>query len=246
VTQNISTAESPDTLHAIQTSTLKPLFIITITLILSSVISCKSKGHDKTFKVFNEGVSLNLKAADEQEIGNFEKAIALNKQSIDKFKETLQLDSSHPLVRGALAHSLYMDKQFREAITWFEQANKISGDFAVNYREMGLCNVNVGQMQAGKSDIDKAFSMDTTKEIREITIQDLTDIGKLAFSYGDGYIQDGDTSKGKDYKLFSISVLMLAFQYDSSKKDIALTIADYADRSGDKETGRKYRMLANK
>ncbi len=225
---------------------MKPLFILAISLILSSVISCKSTTHHKTIEVFNEGVSLNLKAANEQVIGNFEKAMALNKQSINKFKDTLQLDSSHPLVRSALAHGLYIDKQFREAITWFEEANKINGEIPTNYREMGLCKVNIGQMQAGKSDIDKAFSMDTTKEIREITIRDLTDIGELAFSYGDGYIQDGDTVRGRDYKSFSIGVLVLAFQYDSSKRDIALTIADYADKSGDMETARKYRLFVNK
>ena len=69
-------------------------------------------------------------------------------------------------------------------------------------------------LQEGKSDIEKAFFMDTTKEIRELTIQDLTDIGELAFQYSDGYVQQGEPEKGKDYKTFSIAVLMLAFDYD--------------------------------
>ena len=209
-----------------------------------SLFSCGQKKDDKTFQVFNEGVSLNLKAIEEQNKRNFEKAATLNKQSIDKFKETIKLDSTHPVVRSALGHSLYIDKQFQEAIKWFDQANKVSGDAAVNYREMGLCKINIGQIQVGKSDIDRAFLMDTTKEIREITIQDLTDIGELAFSYGDGYIQQGEPDKGKDYKTFSIGVLMLAFEYDKSNKDIALKIADYADKFGDKETTSKYKTLA--
>jgi tetratricopeptide (TPR) repeat protein len=191
-------------------------------------------------------VALNLDAIEEQNKGNFEKAAALNKQSIDKFKETFKLDSTHPVVRGALGHSFYIDKQFEEAIHWFEQANKVSGEMAANYREMGLCKINIGQIKEGKDDIDKAFSMDTTKEIRELTLQDLTDIGELAFQYGDGYIQQGEPDKGKDYKAFAIGVLMLAYEYDNSRKDLAIKIADFADKSGDKETAKKYKALVEK
>jgi len=211
---------------------------------LLSLFSCGQKKSDKAFKVFNEGVALNIHAIEEQNKGNYEKAAALNRQSIDKFKETLQLDSTHPLVRSALGHSLYVDKQFAPAIGWFEKANKINGDAAVNYRELGLCKINLGAMQEGKTDIDKAFLMDTSSEIREITIQDLTYVGKLAFEYGEGYIKDGDAKKGETYKTFSLGVLMLAFEYDSSKKDIAATIADLAGKMGNKETAGKYKKLS--
>lgn len=211
-----------------------------------SLFSCAGKKKDKTFEVFNQGVLLNLKSIQEQDKGNFEKATSLNKQSIDKFKETLKLDSTHPGVRSALGHSLYIDKQFKGAIQWFDQANKVNGEAAVNYREMGLCKINLGQIQGGKSDIDKAFSLDTTKEIREITIQDLIDIGELAFQYSDGYIQQGEQEKGKDYKMFSIGVLILAFDYDKSRKDIALTISDFANKFGDKETSTKYEAIGKR
>ena len=225
---------------------MKSLIIILATLMTFSLFSCEQKKNDKTFQVFNEGVSLSLKSIQEQDKGNFEQAASLNKQSIDKFKETLKLDSTHPIVRSALGHSLYIDKQFNEAIKWFDQANKVNGDAAANYREMGLCKINLGQIQEGKSDIDKAFFIDTTKEIRELTIQDLIDIGKLAFQYGDGYIQQGESDKGKNYKTFSIGVLILAFDYDKSRKSIALTISDFAGKFGDKETATKYKALGRR
>ena len=223
---------------------MRSLFIIAATFLLFNFFSCKPQKDDKAFKVFNEGVSLNLKSIEEQNKRNFEKATTLNKESIDKFKETLKLDSAHPGARSFLGHSLYIDKQFQQAINWFDQANKVNGETAANYRELGLCKINLGQIQSGKSDIDMAFSMDTTKEIREITIQDLTDIGELAFLFGETYIREGDLAKGKDYKIFSIGVLTLAFEYDKSRKDIALKIAGYAHKSGDEEIARKYNTLA--
>lgn len=235
-----------DELQAIQNQPVKSLIIITATFTAFSLFSCGQKKQDKTFKVFNEGVLLNLKSVDEQNKGNFEQAALLNKQSIDKFKETFKLDSTHPGVRSALGHSLYVDKQFKEAIHWFDQSNKVNGEMAPNYRELGLCKINLGLITDGKSDIDKAFSIDTTKEIREITIQDLVDVGELAFQYGDGYIQQGEPDKGKDYKTFSVGVLILAFDYDKSMKDIALKVSDFADKLGDKETANKYKALAGR
>jgi tetratricopeptide (TPR) repeat protein len=222
---------------------VKSLIILSATLITFLLFSCEQKKKDKTSAVFNEGVALNLKSIQEQDKGNFAQATSLNKQSIDKFKETLKLDSAHTVARSALAHSLYIDKQFNEAIYWFTQANKLNGEIGVNYREMGLCKISLGQIQAGKSDIDKSFSLDTTREMRELIIQDLTEIGELAFQYGDGYSQQGEPDKGKDYKTFSITVLIMAFEYDKTRKDIALTIADFADKFGDKETATKYKIL---
>jgi len=85
--------------------------------------------------------------------------------------------------------------------------------------------------------------MDTSRKIREIAIQDITDIGKLAFEYADAYIRQGESQKGNEYKLFSIGVLMLAFEYDKSRKDIAMVISGFADKFGDKEAAGKYRTL---
>ena len=188
-------------------------------------------------------MTLNLQAINEQNKGNFDKAKSLNKQSIEKFKETLQLDSTHPGARSALGHSLYVDGQFKEAISWFDRADKLDGETAANLREIGLCKINLGDIQAGKVDLDKAFSIDPKKEIKVIIIQDLIDIGELAFQYGDGYVEQGEVDKGNDYKTFSISVLILVFEYDKSRKDIALKIADFADKIGDTETAAKYKTL---
>lgn len=209
------------------------------------LFSCiqKKKDKDKAFDTFNEGVSLNLSAIEEQNKGNFEKADSLNKQSIEKFRETLKLDSSHGLARSTLGHSLYIDRQFKEAIYWFEQANKVDGELAVNFREMGLCKVNIGLMQEGRNDIDRAFIIDTTKEIRGITVQDLVGIGEHIFQYSTGYAQQGESDRANEYRKYSIGVLMIAFEYDQSRKDIASRIAEFAAQIGDKKTAEIYNNL---
>jgi len=182
-----------------------------------------------------------MDAADEMGKNNTEKALALNNQAIAKFRETLKIDSNHHGARSALAHSLYIDKKFAEAIDWFKQANTKDGIMAVNLRESGLCNINLGQLKIGRSEIEDAFKRDTSKEMRSITVDDLFDIGNLAFNYGRTYTKEGDNQKGLDYQHFAVAVLEMAFDFDNTRKDITKTIVDYADELKDKLLADKYR-----
>jgi tetratricopeptide (TPR) repeat protein len=167
----------------------------------------------------------------------------LNKKAIEKFKETLEIDSAHKIARSALAHSLYLDKQFGEAIDWFERSNKNDGPTAVNFRELGLCKINIGQVKQGREAIDKAFELDTSKEMRSATVEDLADIGTLAFSYGKQYIVNGNNITGKNYQHFAIEVLIMAFDFDNKRADISKKIAQYADEVPEKSVADKYRII---
>lgn len=216
-----------------------------ITMLTLSLFSCGKTKKEKAFLIFNEGVSLNLDADLAFEAGKMESAFNLNRQSVNKFRETLNINSTHTGARSALGHSLYLDKQYGEAIYWFKKSNEVYSEMATTtYREMGLCKINIGQVEEGKADLDKAFALDNTKKARENTVLDLNDIGVLAFSYGEDYMKQSELEKGNTYKKFAIQVLKLAFGYDNSKKDIALKISEFAEKTGDKETASKYQKLA--
>lgn len=79
-----------------------------IFVMLSNIFGCLQKKEDSAFKVFNEGVSLSLDAVKMDQNGQHDKASVLNKQAVDKFKETLSIDSTHFGARGALGHSFYL------------------------------------------------------------------------------------------------------------------------------------------
>jgi len=205
-----------------------------------------SEKRDKAFKVFNEGVTLSLDAGKQAESGNIENANELNSKPIEKYKETLTIDNNHKIARSALGHSYYLQRELKEGMHWFEQANKLDTPTAENYRELGLCKINLGQISEGKTDLDKAFEMDKGSEIKEITVLDLVDIGHLAFEYGDGYEAEGDKEKGLSYKRFSIGVLITAFNINETNKDVAKAISEYAEKIGDTNTMLKYKEIAEK
>jgi len=222
---------------------LSILSIITISLF--SLCSCKQKPtkREQAFEVFNLGVALNLEAIEAQSNGNWEKAADLNQQSITKFQETFEIDSTYPPIRTALGHCLYIDKQFEKAISFFESDIKINGESAMSYREMGLCKINTGKVDDGKSALDKAFSLDTSQKIREITIQDLEDISDQAFSYGESYKNEGQIEKSKDYKQFSIIVLTLALEYNKFNDRIEKKLLELAQKTGNKEAFEYYKKV---
>ncbi len=209
-------------------------------LCLCFSFSCQTKS-EKAFKIFNEGVAFSLDAADAQQKGAFEKSAQLNKKAIEKFKETLQIDSNHKVARSALAHSLYLHGQFSEAINWFEKANKTDTPTAVNFLELGMCKVNLGQVKQGSQSIEKALKLDTSKELRANTALDLEDVGVRAFSFGKQYIANGDGENGKNYQHFALSVLMTAFNFDNTQKDISTKIVAFADEMHEKAIADKYR-----
>ncbi|TVT37388.1 hypothetical protein FNT36_23615 [Hymenobacter setariae] len=208
---------------------------------LSNLFGCVQGKEDRAFEVFNEGVILSLDAVKKDQNGQHDKAIALNRQAIDKFKETLIIDSTHFGARGALGHSYYLLGDFKEAINWFEKSNVIDDKSAGNSRELGLSRINLGQIEAGYKDLTKAFKLDKSEEIRSITADDLYDIGKLAFEYSAEYSKRGEAKKGANYQEFSLTVLKMAYDIDENRKDIAATLVEFADKAGEKELADKYR-----
>lgn len=225
------------------TTRILPALLI---IVIFTITACSKTREEQAVDVFNEGVTLSLDAHTYEESGQTKKANELYTRAIEKYKETLRIDSAHQHARSALGHSYYMQKKYNEGIYWFEQANKLDTPMAINYREMGLCKINMGQIPNGWHDLERAFAIDGGKEIKETTIVDLTDIGQLAFKYGEAYEAEGAKEKGTTYKRFSIGVLLTAFTIDTTKKEIAAMISEYADKIGEKPTAEKYRAIAGK
>jgi len=215
--------------------------LICMLFILLSLLACQESKEKLAFKLFNEGVEYSLDAANEAEKGQLESAHELNSKAIEKFLETYKTDSTHQLVKSALGHSYYIQKDYKKGIRWYELANKLDSPIAVNYKELGLCKINLGDIKSGASNINKALELDNSKENKETTILDLKDIGILAYKYGEDYDKEGNLEKGLDYKKFAIGVLIVASNLDTTNFDIKNNIAEFAEKIGDTSMAKKYK-----
>ncbi|GAA4325694.1 hypothetical protein GCM10023149_28180 [Mucilaginibacter gynuensis] len=206
---------------------MKPKLLIAFLSL--AIFSCTQTKEEKAFKIFNEGVTLSLNAAEEAAKGDEVKATETNNLAIEKFRETLKIDSSHLLAKSALAHSLYWGKKFEDAIHWYNIAIHGDSAMAVLYQERGLCKINLGRVTEGKKDIYKAFELDPSNEIKALTVEDLYDIGKLAYEYGAGYEKEGKKEIGLTYKKFAIEVLALSAEIAPARKDISESIKTFSN-----------------
>lgn len=219
---------------------LKHLLFFILLLVITSC-GHKNKQEDKTFKVFNEGVAFSLDAVKEFEKGNFEKSIELNTKAIDKFLETIKLDSTHLLALGALGHSYYMMRDYQTGIEWYEKAIKVDSSNSDNHLEYGLCLINLGDLINGNLSIEKALRLNNSKESVDHAVYSLLDIGVIAYDYGEEYDKQGEKEDGQVYKEFSVAVLLSAHQFDTINQEVIKHIIDYSENIGYKETAEEFK-----
>lgn len=227
---------------------MKRSFILLCCLMLMAVLPCLSQQSEhETHKIWKEGVALSMQALEAQGRNDWDLVDKLRRQSLEKFKDVFLADPSNPAVRRSLGHCFYLDKQFDNAITWFERANRVDGPIAVNYMEMGLSHIAMGRMPDGKTAIDKALQMDTTEAFRSAIVEDLDKFATVSASNARAFMQLGDKEKATVYKKMTISVLMFHLDYDKSdksQKEVYDQIATLALEVDDKETADEYRKLA--
>ena len=191
---------------------------------------------NKSHKIFNEGVSLSLEAAQAMAKDEFEQSQALNRLAIKKFQETLEIDPNHLLAPSALGHSYYLIRDFQKGIEWYAKAIQLDSNIAINHLEYGLCKINKGNIEEGRKAIDKALSLDTSSVLKEQTVFELMNIGILAFDYGEGYEAQGEAEKGVSYKRFAIGVMIMTYEIAPENRTIIAYIVDYAEKFGDTDT----------
>ncbi len=204
-----------------------------LSIMLFNLFGCSQSKEEKAFKTFNEGVTFSLDAGKFMEEGNEEEGIKRYEMSIEKFKETLQIDSNHKGVASALGHNYYEIRNYDEAINWFTEAIKVQPEFAVNYQFLGLSQINKSKVEEGEKNIEKAFEIDKSENMKNNTISNLVHIGNLAYSYGDAYEKEGKKEQGNDYRKFGIRVLMSALKYSNNDKEIGKMIEEYSVKMND-------------
>lgn len=219
-------------------------FITLAAIILFGFSSCVSS-KEKATKVYEEGVALSQQASASLEKGDATNAQALYKQSIEKFDAALQLDSTLTAARSAKAASLYGSGQYQDALSIYQQVNGTEGgETAASLRDIGLIKLHQGELTEGQEFLDKAITLDHSKELVAAINKELLRIGEKNFNEGAELKKQGDSDTAKKHQSYAMNVLMLAYYYDNTRKDVAGKIAEYADVVGDYTVKMQYTKLS--
>lgn len=198
-----------------------------------NLFGCQESKEDKAFKAFNEGITFSLDADKFMEEGNEEEGKKRYEMAIEKFKETLEIDPNHKGAASAIGISNYEIRNYGEAINWFTKSTKAQPESAVDYQFLGLSQINKGMVEEGEKNIEKSFQLDNSEEMKSNAIENLVQIGNLAYSYGEAYEAEGKKEQGNNYRKFGIRVLMSALEYSNNDEEIGKMIENYAVKMND-------------
>lgn len=221
-------------------------FILLINILLISAPAFPQTAEDSARKLFDEGMSLSVKADDEREKRNFEVSNHLYQKALRKYFEVLKKDSLYSEARRMIGHTFYLLGDYTQSIFWNTESLKYDTVSYTTFFELGMCKIGEGMIKDGREDIEKAFELNNSERFKENTILDLRDIGIRSFNFGSRLEAHGDSERARNYKEFGIGVLITAFDMDKSQRKIARIIASYAEKMGDAQLAAQYKKLGRR
>ena len=212
-------------------------------LFLIFITGCES-AKEKSGKAYDAGIALAKEADASLEKGDTKAAGETYAKAIASFTESIKHDSTHTSARSAIAHAHFKNSNDAEALAWYEKAKGAEPEAAMNYRDMGLIKVKQGELDAGKDLLEKAIALDHSGGNLNEMINGLVAIGNDKFKAGANNKTQGNVEEAKKNQNYAMSVLMLAYYHDNTRKDVAGTIAKYADEVGDYTVKMQYTKLS--
>ncbi|QDU93748.1 tetratricopeptide repeat protein [Lignipirellula cremea] len=177
-----------------------------------------------TFDTFNEGVTASMRAYDARSQGNFEEAVQCDEQAIACFDRVLETEPKHTSALGGKAMSLAQLGRTSDAVGAFEAAIQVE-PIAEFYRQLGLCQVELGDMKKAWIATRKAISMEDSQEYRANAATELVGFGDNIL----GVIESNRPSMSPEqiamYHQWAASTYALACETDAENSEARSLLA---------------------
>ncbi len=212
-------------------------------LLVCLAASCGGSREDQIDELLEDGISNSRQFGRQYEQGSFDSAYTSHVQAVEQFEQVLALDSNNLKALSSLAFTKMLAEDYKAAIPLFEQALALDSSFSENRRQLGLALIGDGQVPRGRAMINSALALDSSREARRLTAEQLTKIGTEAFQIGTIFGKEDNERKELNHKRFAIAVLAFAHDIDKPNAELAHRLADFADDINDSTTARQYRSL---
>jgi tetratricopeptide (TPR) repeat protein len=177
----------------------------------------------KLLAAFNEGVNRSI-AGD-------------HAAAIQAFDKVLHEDSRHTLALSAKGFSLTRLGRQAEALRCFLRAIELDPLVADNYRNAGLCQLELDEPEAASSLLERAFQLNSETSYREAAAVEI-------FTLGQALLKRGPRRPDKARYRHARHAFELSLEYHPSFIDAARALADVWSHLGDAERSSHYTHLA--
>ncbi|MEL7340216.1 MAG: hypothetical protein AAGM67_06995 [Bacteroidota bacterium] len=163
--------------------------------------------------------------------------------AINGLEDLYALDTTDIGFAERLAELHYVVGNYNAGVAWYARVIQLDSLNMKAIYQLGRGAVQIGDTKLAHLMFEKAISMDDSDTLSRRVVQELKMIGEESYGYGSELHAKGDTSSGSSYQIFGLSLLMTAFEIDSSRTDLAQRIVDYCYEIGDTEAADRYARM---
>lgn len=228
-----------------------------ICLVLLSFIACQGESEDtqvqddaqvvtaKAAKIYESLLEYARQVDQHLADGNPPQAeLVAQDKLIPECQRLIALDPNYESsVAAALGHGYYLTKNYNEAATWLKKAVEVDPSNYRNYKELGLAYFNIGDIKNGQDNIAQAIGRFDDEDNRQEIVQAMFEIGNTSFDFGSEYVSGGEPTKGKDYQLYGLGILRLAYDLDGQDPTLLKQIIAFAKALEEEEVVKTYEAL---
>jgi len=199
------------------------------------------------FKKFNEGIRYSLEAQTHREEGRAEAAFEAMQRSVAAFDEVLALDPQHPQALSGKALELSQLGQLQEAIDLFRKSIELEPGFCENYRQLGLCLIEQGDVEGGREATLKALELRSSPDYRKTIVIEVYNFGGYTMTRAAGHRDAGRRQEELENYRRAKAVFELAQEispgFEPAIRGLGIVCSCLGERD---ESARYRRMLGRK
>lgn len=146
---------------------------------------------DDIFNLFNRGVELSLNAQEYREEGRTEVATECDRDAVAAFDGVLDLDPTHVGAISGKAFTLASLGETHKAVELFRKALEIEPGLAENHRQLGLCYLELGNLDSARDETLLAVSLERHPEFGRMAAIELYNAGGMVMTEATGHRGQG-------------------------------------------------------
>ncbi len=166
------------------------------------------------FRSFNDGVACSLGAQQARDQGNPALAESLERQALSHFEEAILLDPQHAGALSGKGMTLAQLGDPARAAEAFLEAIKGDPTFPENYRQLGLCHIELGNIQAARQFTLKAVELVNDPEYSRNASIEVYNFGGYVMTAAARHREAGRRQEEQSCYRFAIAVFQLALLLD--------------------------------
>ncbi|PWU03687.1 MAG: hypothetical protein C5B52_02985 [Bacteroidetes bacterium] len=189
--------------------------------------------------LYSGALNLMNDAGDWSVKGSPAKAKEFYAKAINSLIPVLENNSRFPGASAALAHCYYEMQQYNQSVTWYVKSLSEDSTISPSLAELGLSFANLGNADSAVYFLRSAARHENDEKFQKSLSSEIVRLSEKI--QGKAYeTAKKDVDKGNEQYWVALKILMVAFDMDPYRNEVAKNISDLGFRLNDYDIASKY------